>query len=67
MERQQMEQAKFVAEGRLEVDPPGWFFVYLDGEYLGKRLVKHFQPSESRGHADLGRVRVTVERLDEGR
>ncbi len=61
-----MEQAKFVAEGRLEVDPPGWFFVYLDGVFLGKRLVRHFQPSVGRGHADLGRVRITVERLDEG-
>jgi hypothetical protein len=61
-----MEQAKFVAEGRLEVGSPGWFFVYLDEEYLGKRLVRHFQPSDERGYADLGRVRVTVERLDEG-
>ena len=59
-----MERTEFVAEGRLEVGPPGWFFVFLDGEYLGKRLVGHFRPPEERGYTDLGRVRVTMELLE---
>ena len=39
------------------------FFVFLDGEYLGKAPIGHFGLPEDRGHTDPGRVRVTVERL----
>ena len=49
-------------KGDRRVGSPGWFFVFLDGEYLGKRPVGHFQPPEERGYTDLGRV--TVELLE---
>ena len=35
----------------------------LDGEYLGKAPIGHFGFPVERGYTDLGRVRVTVERL----
>jgi hypothetical protein len=38
--------------------------VFIDGEYLGKLLSEHFGILEERGYTDLGRVRVTVERLE---
>ena len=40
------------------------FFVFLDGEHLGQRLLRHFRLPEERGYTDLGRVRVTVERME---
>ena len=58
---------KFVAEGKMAVGPSARYFVFLEGEYLGQRLVDHFGLPEERGYTDLGRVRVTVERLDEPR
>ncbi len=60
-----MDHSKFVAEGRLEVGPSAQYFVFLDGEYLGQHLMDHFRLPEERGYTRLGRVRVTVERLDE--
>ena len=36
-----MERAKFVAEGRMEIGPKEEFFTFLDGEHLGKLLVRH--------------------------
>jgi hypothetical protein len=33
-----MERAKFVAKGKLEIGPKEEFFVFLDGEYLGRLL-----------------------------
>ena len=45
-------------KGNRRVDPRGWFFVFLDGEYLGKLLVGHFRPPEVRSYTDLGRVIV---------
>ena len=62
-----MERGEFVAEGKMEVGPSAQFFVFLDGDYLGQRLVDHFGLPEERGYTDLGRVRVTVERLKEPR
>lgn len=59
-----MEHGEFVAEGRVEIGPSEKFFVFLDGEYLGQRLMDHFQLPEERGYTSLGRVRITVERLE---
>lgn len=60
-----MERKEFVAEGKMEIGPSAQFFVFLDGDYLGQQLVSHFGLPEERGYTDLGRVRVTVERLGE--
>ncbi len=60
-----MEHTEFVAEGSLEVGPSAQYFVFLDGEYLGQRMVAHFGLPEERGYTKLGRVRITVERLEE--
>ena len=58
-----MEHTKFVAEGQMQVGPTEKFFVLLDGEYLGERLVRHFQLPEEKDYTNLGRVRITVEKL----
>lgn len=34
--------------------PSGRFFVFLDGEYLGQQLVRHFRLPEERDYNDLG-------------
>ena len=60
-----MERSDFVAEGRVEIGPKEQFFIFLDGEYLGQMLVDHFNMPGEPGYCDLGRVRVTVEKLDE--
>ncbi len=60
-----MEHTEFVAEGSLEIGPSAQYFVFLDGEYLGQRMVDHFGLPEERGYTKLGRVRITVERLEE--
>ncbi len=60
-----MECREFVAEGRMEIEPSAQFFVFLDGDYLGQRLIDHYRLPEERGYTDLGRVRVTVELLEE--
>lgn len=60
-----MERDVFVAEGRLEVGPKESYFAMLGGDYLGKQLIAHFRLPEEKGYTDFGRVRVTVERLEE--
>lgn len=60
-----MERTEFVAEGQVEIGPSTSFFVFLDGEYLGQRLVNYFQLPEERDYTNLGRVRITVEKLEE--
>ena len=60
-----MERTEFVAEGQVEIGPSTSFFIFLDGEYLGQRLVNYFQLPEERGYTNLGRVRITVEQLEE--
>ncbi len=60
-----MERTEFVAEGQMQIGPSGQFFLFLDGEYLGHLLIKNFGLPEERGYTDLGRVRVTVERLED--
>ena len=61
-----MERGEFEAEGRIEIGPSAQFFVFLDGDYLGQRLIDHFRLPSERGYTDLGRVRIVVERLEEG-
>jgi hypothetical protein len=60
-----MERGKFVAEGRMRVGPFEEYFVFLDGAILGQLLLRHYRLPEERGYTDIGRVRVTIERLDE--
>ncbi len=60
-----MERDEFVAEGKLEIGPKKEFFTFLDGDYLGKLLVDHFDMPGEPGYCDLGLVRITVERLEE--
>lgn len=60
-----MQKEDFVMEGKMEIGPSEKYFAFLDGEYLGKLLVEHFGLPEERGYTDLGRVRLTVERLGE--
>lgn len=60
-----MERDDFVAEGGMGVGPTEKYFVFLDGEYLGKLILDHFRLPEEKGYTDLGRVRLTVERLGE--
>ena len=38
-----MDHSEFVAEGTLDVGPSAQYFVFLDGEYLGQRVVEHFK------------------------
>ena len=60
------ERARFVGEGTLEVGPRKDYFVFLDGEHLGSLLVRHFGiTTEQESYDPVGRVRITVERLEE--
>ena len=56
---------KFVREGTVEIGPKAEFFVFVDGEYLGAMLGEHFGVGAETGYTSLGRLRVTVERLEE--
>lgn len=60
-----MEHGRFVAEGKMQVGPSAEYFLFLDGDYLGKQVADHFGVPAERGYSDLGRVRITVERLEE--
>ena len=60
-----VEQDKFVAEGFLEIGPYEKYFLFLDGEWLAHSLMKHFRVPEERGYKQLGRVRITVEKLED--
>jgi hypothetical protein len=60
-----MERGTFVAEGLMEVGPSEKFFLFLDGEHLGQLLLHHFRLPEERGDTKIGRVRITVERLED--
>jgi hypothetical protein len=62
-----MKRGDFVAEGKLEVGPKEEFFTFLGGDHLGTLLVRHFEGATELGYTDLGRVRITVERLEEPR
>ena len=56
---------KFVREGRVELGPKEDYFVFVDGEYLGKLLRTNLGVDAEAGYTSLGRMRVTVERLEE--
>lgn len=64
VERAAVERGDFVAEGQMQLGLMEKYFHFLDGEHLGKLVSKHFGLPEERGYTDLGRVRVTVERLE---
>jgi hypothetical protein len=50
-----MEQREtFVAEGQMQMGPSERFFIFLDGEYLGELLMRHFRLPEERGYTDVG-------------
>lgn len=55
----------FSVEGHLEIGPSEQYFVFLDGEWLGRLLLNHFDLPEERGYTSVGRVRVTFEPLEE--
>jgi hypothetical protein len=54
-----------VVEGHMQIGPTERFFIFVDGELLGEHLVNHFGLPKERGYTDVGRVRVTVEMLEE--
>ena len=56
---------KFVGEGEVEIDPKAEFFVFVDGEYLGALLSEHFGAGAETGYTSLGRMRVTVEPIED--
>ncbi|QIN78985.1 hypothetical protein GBA65_11135 [Rubrobacter marinus] len=56
---------RFVAEGSVELGPKEDFFVFLDGEHLGSMLRRHFGAEAESGYTPIGRLRVTVERVEE--
>jgi hypothetical protein len=56
---------KFVREGIVQIGPKAEFFVFVDGDYLGALLSEHFGVGAETGYTSLGRLRVTVERLEE--
>ncbi len=55
---------KFVTEGSVELGPKEDFFLFVDGIYLGSLLRTHFGVDAETGYTPLGRLRVTVERVD---
>ncbi len=60
-----MERGEFVAEGSTEVGPARDYFLFLDSEHLRLLLLRHLRLPEERGDTRLGRVRVTVEWLED--
>ena len=60
-----MERGAFVAEGKMDVGPKEEFFIFLNGDHLGRQMTDHFGLPREKGYTSLGRVRITVERLEE--
>jgi hypothetical protein len=60
-----MERGKFVMEGHMKIGPYEQYFIFLDRALLGQLLLRHYGLPEQRGYTEVGRVRVTIERLDE--
>ena len=61
-----MEDARrvFVAEGLLELGPRADFFLFFDGEFLGRVLAQHIGVESVEGeYTRLGRARISVEWL----
>jgi hypothetical protein len=61
-----MERGKFVVEGHMRIGPYREYFFFLDGAFLADLVLRHYGLPEERGYTHVGRVRVTIERLDEG-
>jgi hypothetical protein len=59
-----MEQGVFVREGQMQVGPGAKYFVFLDGDYLMNLLVEQSRFPKERDYTEVGRVHVTVERLE---
>lgn len=60
-----MERGTFVTEGQMQVGPGEQYFVFVDGDYLGTLLIDHFRLPKERDYTNVGRVRITVERLED--
>ena len=56
---------EFVAEGLLEIGPKESYFIFLDGDFLSKLLLKHFDLPTEKGYTSAGRVRISVQRIEE--
>ena len=55
----------YVVEGRLEIGPEELPLVFVDGEELGGLLLRRFPNSFDGAYHRIGRVRVSVEWLEE--
>ena len=55
----------YVVEGRLEIGPEELPLVFVDGEELGGLLLRRFPNSFDGDYHRIGRVRVSVEWLEE--
>lgn len=64
--RMEQAQKNFVTEGLVQIGPRADFFVFMDGEQLGKVFAQHSGVEPKQGeYTPLGRARVTVEWLEE--
>jgi hypothetical protein len=59
------EKEAYVVEGRLEIGPEELPLIFVEGEELGGLLLGRFPSSFDGSYYRFGRVRVTVERLEE--
>ncbi len=61
-----MERRDFEAEGLLEIGPRADFFIFFDGDFLGRLLSQHAGVEPIAGeYTRLGKARVTVEWLED--
>jgi len=49
----------------VELGPKEDYLTFVDGKYLGKLLRTHLGVNAEPGYTSLGRLRVTVERVEE--
>ena len=59
-----MEQSRFTIEGQTELGPEQ-FPLFVDGEAVEPMLIEQFRLPKVRQYYRLGRVRVTIELLNE--
>ena len=59
-----MEQDKYISEGELDIGSNG-FPIFIGGEGLAALLIEHFRPPMVGEYYQLGRVRLTIELLEE--
>ena len=56
----------FVAEGLLQLGPRADYFIFFDGDFLGRVLAQHIGVESLPGvYTRLGRARVTMEWLED--